>query len=89
MQRRRCYWSHSPRLFGGTIHRVRTSGGGTHYFNKIGERYFDLTAAQFWNYHLPLHHEPNEEMSRQYCGRNPDTARRYKLLIAKITEKVK
>ena len=76
-------------LFGGTIHRIRNSGGGTHYFNKIGGRYFDLTAAQFWNYNLPLHHEPNEEMPRSICGRNPDTANRYKLLVAKIAEKVK
>lgn len=52
-------------------------------------RYFDLTAAQFWNYNLPLHHEPNEEMPRSICGRNPDTATRHKLLVAKIAERVK
>ena len=28
-------------------------------------------------------------MPRSICGRNPDTANRYKLLIAKIAKKVK
>ncbi len=32
-------------MFGGTIHKVRVSGGGTHYFNKINNHYIDLTAT--------------------------------------------
>ena len=31
-------------------------------------------------------YEPNEEMLRQYCGKNADTAKRYKLLISRISE---
>ena len=34
-------------MFGGTIHKIRVSGGGTHYFNKINEHYIDLTSDQF------------------------------------------
>ena len=73
-------------LFGGTIHRIRNHGGGTHYFNKIGDRYIDLTAAQFWNEYLPLEFEPNETIDRKFCGRNADTKRRYDLLIARIAK---
>jgi hypothetical protein len=71
-------------LFGGTIHRTRNLGGGTHYFNKIGDRYIDLTAAQFLNEYLTLEFEPNETIDRKYCGRNADTKRRYDLLISRI-----
>ena len=71
-------------LFGGTIHRIRNLGGGTHYFNKIGDRYIDLTAAQFWNEYLTLEFEPNETIDRKFCGRNADTKRRYDLLISRI-----
>lgn len=68
-------------MFGGTIHRIRVSGGGTHYFNKIAGHYIDLTIEQFDLYNIPVTYEPNEEMDRRYCGKNPDTAKRYKLLV--------
>lgn len=68
-------------MFGGTIHRIRVSGGGTHYFNKIDGHYIDLTIEQFDLYNIPVTYEPNEEMDRRYCGKNPDTAKRYKLLV--------
>ena len=73
-------------MFGGTIHRIRLNSGGTHYFNKIDGHYIDLTSEQFDLYNIPVSYEPNEEMSRQYCGKNIDTAKRYKLLIARIAE---
>lgn len=73
-------------MFGGTIHRIRVNGGGTHYFNKIDGHYIDLTVEQFDLYNIPVSYEPNEEMPRQYCGKNADTAKRYKLLIARISE---
>ena len=71
-------------MFGGSIHRIRVSGGGTHYFNKIDGHYIDLTIEQFDLYNIPVSYEPNEEMDRKYCGKNADTARRYKLLIERV-----
>lgn len=71
-------------LFGGTIHRIRVSGGGTHYFNRINGHYIDLTREQFDLYHIPVSYEPNETMSRTYCGKNPDTKKRYDLLVHNI-----
>lgn len=76
-------------MFGGTIHRIRVDGGGTHYFNKIDGHYIDLTIEQFDLYDIPVSYEPNEEMPRQYCGKNADTAKRYKLLIERISEVLK
>lgn len=71
-------------LFGGTIHRIRVDGGSTHYFNRIDGHYIDLTFEQFDLYKIPVHYEPNEQMERKYCGKNADTAKRYKLLIDRI-----
>lgn len=75
-------------MFGGTIHRIRVSGGGTHYFNKINGQYLDLTVEQFDLYNIPVNYEPNEEMERKYCGKNKDTQKRFELLIKRIAEKV-
>lgn len=76
-------------MFGGSIHRIRVNGGVTHYFNKINGHYIDLTIEQFDLYDIPVSFEPNEEMERKYCGRNADTAKRYKLLIERISEMLK
>ncbi len=73
-------------MFGGSIHRIRVNGGGTHYFNKINGHYIDLTVNQFDLYNLPVEYEPNEEMDRKYCGKNADTQKRYQLLLSRITE---
>lgn len=73
-------------MFGGTIHRIRVDGGGTHYFNKIDGHYIDLTVEQFDLYHIPVQYEPNEEMQRKYCGKNVDTEKRYRLLIERVLE---
>lgn len=75
-------------MFGGTIHRIRVSGGGTHYFNKINGQYLDLTVEQFDLYNISVNYEPNEEMDRKYCGKNKDTQKRFELLIKRIAEKV-
>jgi hypothetical protein len=71
-------------MFGGTIHRIRVNGGGTHYFNKINGHYIDLTREQFDLYDIPIEYEPNEEISREYCGKNPNTKARYKQLQRNI-----
>ena len=75
-------------MFGGSIHRIRVDGGGTHYFNKLDGHYIDLTINQFDLYNIPVEYEPNEEMDRQYCGKNQDTKKRYDLLKKRISEKL-
>lgn len=72
-------------MFGGTIHKIHVSGGGTHYFNRIDGRYIDLTSDQFQLYHILLQYEPNEEVSRMYCGKNPDTKKRYDQLNHQVS----
>lgn len=75
-------------MFGGSIHRIRIEGGGTHYFNKIDGHYIDLTSDQFDLYDIPLNYEPNEEIPREYCGKNKDTLKRFNLLISKLSDKI-
>ena len=75
-------------MFGGTIHKIRVSGGGTHYFNKINEHYIDLTSDQFDLYDIYVDYSNNELVKREYCGKNADTLKRYKLLVQAIDNKV-
>lgn len=75
-------------MFGGTIHKIRVSGGGTHYFNKINEHYIDLTSDQFDLYDIYVYYSNNELVKREYCGKNADTLKRYKLLVQAIDNKV-
>lgn len=67
-------------MFGGTIHKIRGDNGATHYFNKLNGRYVDLTREQFDLYDLPVSYEPNQEILREYCGRNKNTLMRYRQL---------
>lgn len=71
-------------MFGGTIHKIKVNGGGTHYFNKINGEYVDLTREQFDLYDLPVDYEPNQEISREYCGKNKNTYARYRQLQRNI-----
>lgn len=71
-------------IFGGTIHRIKINGGGTHYFNKIDGHYIDLTRDQFDLYNIILNYEPNEEIPREYCGKNEDTKTRYNKLVEEL-----
>lgn len=73
-------------MFGGTIHKIKVDGGGTHYFNKIDGYYIDLTRDQFDLYSIPINYEPNIEISREYCGKNVDTLKRFNLLKERIAE---
>ena len=73
-------------MFGGTINRVRFSDGGTHYFNRIDGRDIDLTSDQFDLYDIEVNYEKNEKMSRKYCNKNPDTFKRYQLLMTRMSE---
>ena len=73
-------------MFGGTIHKIRVDGGGTHYFNKINGHYIDLTSDQFELYNIPVKYEPNQEMGREYCGKNTDTLKRFNLLKEEIAK---
>ena len=76
-------------MFGGTIHKIKVNGGGTHYFNKINGQYVDLTREQFDLYDLPVNYEPNQEISRKYCGKNKNTYERYKQLQRNIIRYLK
>ncbi len=73
-------------LFGGSIHKIRVEGGGTHYFNKIDGQYIDLTSDQFSLYDIPLDYEPNMVIDRRYCNKNKNTHKRYLLLAKNISE---
>ena len=72
-------------VFGVTIHKIRVDGGGTHYFNKINGHYIDLTSDQFALYDIPLSYEPNQEIAREYCGKNANTKTRLSLLQANLS----
>ena len=71
-------------MFGGSIHKIKVNGGGTHYFNKIDGHYIDLTSDQFDLYNIHIKYEPNEEIPREYCGKSVDTLKRFNLLKEKI-----
>ncbi len=71
-------------IFGGTIHKINVKGGGTHYFNKIGDLYIDLTSDQFTLYEINVKYNENKEIPKEYCGKNADTAKRYELLKQKL-----
>ncbi len=71
-------------MFGGSIHKIKVSGGGTHYFNRLNGKYIDLTVEQFNLYNIPVHYEPNQEIPREYCGKNADTLKRYRQLQRNI-----
>lgn len=73
-------------LFDGTIHKIRTNGGGTHYFNRINHHYLDLTRDQFDLYDIPVEYDPNEVVPREYCGKNADTRKRYQRLVQSVHE---
>lgn len=72
-------------MFGGTIHKIKVDGGGTHYFNKIGDHYIDLTSDQFDLYDIPVDYVDNMTVPRQYCGTNADTCKRGQILVEQIT----
>ena len=76
-------------VFGGTIHKIRVDGGGTHYFNKINDHYIDLTRDQFDLYDIPVNYEPNQEIGREYCGKNKNTAERFNLLKKRIVDYIR
>lgn len=74
-------------LFGGTIHKIRVNGGGTHYFNKIEGCYIDLTRDQFDLYNIPISYEPNEVVNMEHCNKNPNTLERYNKLVENLKSK--
>ena len=71
-------------IFGGTIHKIRVDGGGTHYFNIIDGHYIDLTSDQFDLYDIPLSYDNHQVVPREYCGKNGDTLKRFNLLVERI-----
>ena len=76
-------------MFGATIHKIKVSGGGTHYFNKLNGEYIDLTREQFDIYDIPVEYEPNQEIPREFCGKNKNTLERYRQLQRNIVRYLK
>ncbi len=70
--------------FGGSIHKIRVNGGGTHYFNKINGQIVDLTRDQFDLYNIPVSYLHYEDVPLEYCGKNADTHKRYEILEKNI-----
>ena len=64
-------------MFGGTIHRIDTKGGGTHYFNKIDGQWVDLAFEQFVLYHQTYKETPNKEIPRNRTCQSGDSRNRY------------
>lgn len=58
-------------------------------FPGIDGCYVDLTREQFDLYDIPIVYEPNEQMKREYCGKNPDTKGRYHQLQKNIIRYLK
>lgn len=73
-------------IFGGTIHKIKIDGGGTHYFNKIDGHYIDLTRDQFDLYNINVNYEQNEEVTKEQCLNNEDTLKRYNVLKEHIVK---
>ena len=71
-------------IFGGTIHKIYLDGGGTHYFNKINDKYIDLTSDQFFGFGYVISYEPNEEVPVEYCCKSQNTSMRFNLLLEKL-----
>lgn len=76
-------------LFGGSIHKIKLSDGGVHYFNKINGHYIDLTRDQFDLYNIDIKYEPNEEIAKEEYINYEDTLSRYNLLINYIENSIK
>ena len=73
-------------IFGGTIHKIKIDGRGTHFFNKIDGHYIDLTRDQFDLYNINVNYEQNEEVTKEQCLNNEDTLRRYHVLKEHIVK---
>lgn len=75
-------------MFGGTMHKIKLIDG-THYFNKIKGKYVDLSSEHYNLYGMIPYYEQNEEVDRAYCESNPDTMKRYELLMKNISDNLK
>ena len=71
-------------IFGGTIHKIHLEGGGTHYFNKINNKYIDLTSDQFFGFGYVIDYKTNEKVSVEYLYKNLNTYLRFNLLFQKL-----
>ena len=64
-------------MFGGSIHRITNKGGGTHYFNKINDKWVDLTYEQFTLWHDDYKETPNRTIPRNRTCQTGSTRQRY------------
>ena len=71
--------------FGGKIMRCMSSSG-SHYYNLIDDKIFDLTVEQFLG-EIPLYEE-GKERTREYLLSNNDTKNRYKKLLYNLKYRI-
>ena len=64
-------------MFGGSIHRIPMKGGGSHYINKIGDNWVDLTYEQFTLYNDDYKETPNRTIPRNRTCQRGDARNRY------------
>ena len=50
--------------FGGTIHKIDYLFGETHYFNKLNNKYYDLTSDQLDIYNIKVDYKKNKVVDR-------------------------
>lgn len=64
-------------MFGGSIHRITLKGGGTHYINKINDKWVDLTYEQFSLYRDDYSPTPNRTIPRNRTCQSGNSRARY------------
>ena len=72
-------------MFGGSIHKSEIDGK-THYFNKINGNVIDITREQYEIAKIPVSYNEGEEISRNELASDEELAKRYKLLLKRISE---
>ena len=70
---------------GGEIYNLKTSDGGSHYFNKIDGKFIDLARDQFDLYGISLDISKAIPVNLTYLGSNPNTQQRYQRLKRNVS----
>lgn len=71
-------------LFGGTIHKINYMINETHYFNKLNDKYYDLTSDQFNIYNILVDYKKNEEVDRRELNKSEILISKYNFLKTRV-----
>ena len=74
-----------PERWGNYVLLVKTSDGGSHYFNKIDGKFIDLARDQFDLYGISLDISKAIPVNLTYLGSNPNTQQRYQRLKRNVS----